>query len=194
MKNQDAEIVPLTDGEKNWLLNIYNLRFRNYFPAGVIKCSFLWLIIVTPAYALFFAFHDVLTSDFTPWLAGSSIHHMFNILIIAGLCIASHSLILYYTWMLPFKNDALSGVKCIREVAVVRKEYFPITGQYFIYIEGLENHLEVDAGIYDKYDEGSKIPLKQTILTKYIFMENNHVLVKLFSSGTGMHQCNGFHG
>ena len=188
MENANVEIVPLTEGEKEWLMNIYELRSKYYFQGGLIKCALLWTVVAFPVYALVFAFHDILTSHANPWLAGSGIHHVSIILAIAALCVTVHSLILYYTWMLPFRSDALSGQKYIRQFAIERKEYFPVTGQYFIYIEGIENHLEVDASTYDKYEEGDRIPLKQAILTKYIFMANNHVLIKLFASGTGMHE------
>ncbi len=187
MVNPNVTTVPLTEDEKNWLMNIYDLRFKNYFWGGFVKCALLWTIAVAPVYALVFAFHDVLTGHDNPWLAGSGMHHLTIILIIIALCLSTHSFILYQNWMLPFRKDAESGQKYERPFTIERKEYFPVTGQYFIYIEGLENHLEVDASIYNRYDEGSQVMLKQAIQTQYIFMENNHVLVKLFSSGTGMH-------
>jgi hypothetical protein len=91
------------------------------------------------------------------------------------------SLEMYYTSVLAFKRDAESGKKCRQAYVVTRKEYFPITDQYFVRLNNkADRHYEVSKEAYDNCKEGEVIFMDQTIRTKYIFTLNDHIITTMF--------------
>jgi len=88
--------------------------------------------------------------------------------IAAVFCILS-----YFNGILPYKIDAESGVRLRVPYVVTKKEYFPVTGQYFVSLAGINRHYEVDAETYGKCEESGTIYMSQAAKSKYIFSEND---------------------
>jgi len=79
-----------------------------------------------------------------------------------------------------YKKDAASGVKLKAPYTVMRKEYYPVTGQYFVHLGGMAKHSEVDADTYNKCEEDGIVYLGQAPRSKYIFSEDDEYLQFLF--------------
>ena len=180
MQPLKPETIPLTTDEKEWLMQIYTLRHKNLASRFLKR-------IVNVAMMLFciFYFFGFIFNVFIGALYGAQINMdffaNFGVKLLVILCMAIVTSVAdYYFWSLPFKKDALSGVKYWVPFTVAKKEYFEITDQYFVWLEGYkERHYEIEKKAYDNCEEGGVLWLGQGIKSKYIFCFNDHIVVKL---------------
>lgn len=181
IKSVIVEAEPLTDDERDWLMTIYKKRKANYFYKGYFGTVFciglLYFIVIRLTMPFIFAITNGDNSDSAYFLTLLFSHIYIKLLIILLISVA-YSALLYYGWMRPYKQDSLSGIKQMVLFTVIRKEYYPITGQYFISIKcHVDKRFEVNDRLYHECEEGGPIILGQAIKSGYIFCDNNSAIV-----------------
>ena len=174
MPDNKYEIVPLTGDEKDWLMTIYNTRRKN------LMVSFFGYIAIfaIPASAIGFFIYvllgDMQGSLIVQWLAGLNLFSpwFFAVMIAVGLssyvCFMS-----FLSDILPYKKDAVSGVKQKVPYYVKTRGYNEMTEEYIISFEGLDKAYDVDEKTYRDAEVGSQIYMGQALISKYIFSLNN---------------------
>ena len=81
--------------------------------------------------------------------------------------------VFFFTKVYTFRKDIKSGLKEKVPYVIQRKEYFPLTSQYFVALDDADYmHHEIDVDTYNQVSEGDYIYLYRTIYSKYVF-ENN---------------------
>ncbi|PQJ10652.1 hypothetical protein CJD36_011810 [Flavipsychrobacter stenotrophus] len=156
MKNPKNNIVLLTSEEKEWLLEIYHARKDNLFFAGALRSLVLCVLWFTIGMWFAAFIHEI----FFYKLNGSWFTHehfwgkwWLKTIVILLMEVA----VCLFTWfgvILPFKQDALSGIKEQVSFNIAIKEHYPITGQYFFRFRHKIDQLhEVDEARYNQYDE-----------------------------------------
>ncbi len=178
--------IRMTPDEKEFMQTVYDLRLKNLWFPGLLV-SLVNAVIVFFALYFFAAFildigvaaqKTVLnTNNIFTWLWQ---HKLFMILVLDVILLWLH----YYFKVLPFKHDAETGMKQKISFMVTEKEYFPVTGQYFVWFLGKPKHYEIDEETYLNCREGGPIYYEQALYSKHIFCLNDHETVKLFTFGT----------
>ncbi|MCW3123459.1 MAG: hypothetical protein JWQ38_2951 [Flavipsychrobacter sp.] len=75
--------------------------------------------------------------------------------------------------ILPYKKDANSGIKEKVPYEIIRKEYFPLTDQYYFALDDPNYlHHEVDAVFFSSCNEGDSIFVYRAIRSKFVFEAN----------------------
>lgn len=185
MKTHEPEIVELTDRERDWLMEVYEMRRKNLIFRGFFYCllscaAYLIMICFFVAF-----FHDIFSSQ-SRWLSQSFLYPIKILLLLSLPLSVIICFIGYRTRVLTFKLDALSGKKYSKAYTVHLKEFFPTTGQYFVRInDGLDKRYEIDESSFNNCEEGGVIHLGQAIQSGYIFTESNNLSVKLFQIKRG---------
>jgi len=177
-----SEKVPLTPEEAQWLMTIYNLRVKDLFFSGAFRCLFNCLVILFPVYFIGALLHDIFLFHGKIWLNGElfSSGWTFKLSMVLSAAIISCSVV-YFFRILPFKQDARSGVKQKVSFTVTSKEYYETTGQYFIRINWpLDKLYEITADAFNNCEEGGTITMSQAIKSGYIFCENDNAKIKMF--------------
>lgn len=174
MKNTPFEKVPLTEDEKDLLMTVYHTRRRFLLT--------VYAILIAIGFATSFRGLDfrVRGSD--------KIHHweededskvvsrsgmwMINLSVIEVILIAS-GIYFYITAVRAYKLDADSGIKDKIPYTIIRKEYFPLTNQFFVGFDDPKYlHHEIDEGTYHQCAEGDIMYIYRAIRTKFVFEEN----------------------
>lgn len=174
--------LPLTESERGWLMQIYTTRYKDMFFKGyfrlMVRIMLIWIVLT---------FLSALLLDIVAWNGLSRFNTEYfgtgfsNGIVASLLGTPLYVAILYYAWMLPYKKDALSGIKQRAPFTVIKKEYYYVTGQYFVTLkERKDKRYEVDAAAYDQCEENGTIYLDQAIRTGYIFSLDNSAIVKMF--------------
>ena len=185
---------PLTDAEKDWLMKIYTLRRQNLFWAGVFRLTVFCIVFYITCFPVIATIHDNVLNGVQLWTKGNGdylpVGVVLIVLTVSVICAAA-----YYSWILPYKLDALSGIKETIRFTVIEKQYFPVTGQYFLRFDGddVEEHHEVTEEAYDSCHEGSGIFMSRAIKSQHLFHENDNVKVKLFQFSV-RRRGNGYNG
>lgn len=178
MQRLEPKIMPLTTGEKDWLMEIYSTRFKYLWIAFPGYTLILTIISLSPlGFTVYAIVNDLMLGGKDTWMVEQ--HYISGwyykigiaIMIAAVFCILS-----YFFRMLPYKADADSGAKLNVPYVVNKKEYYPATGQYFVWLGGINRHYEVDEETYNKCDEGGIIYMSQAARSGYIFSENDEFM------------------
>lgn len=78
--------------------------------------------------------------------------------------------ILFYKRVYNYKRDLKLGQKEKVTYTIIRKTYFPMTGQYFFSFDNPDYmHYEVDADLYASMDEGDSISIYRGKYSKHVF-------------------------
>ena len=147
MQNPPPKLVPLTDDERAWLLTIYNTRLRNLLVAFLASTLALTFISFSRlGFVIEAMINDLILDGKETWLVDQHFLSGWYIKILIAILIAGIFSIMSYCFnMLPYKADAISGVKINVPIVIVKKERFPLTEQYFIWLAGFtEKHFEID--------------------------------------------------
>ncbi len=177
MKYITSETVPLTDDEKEWLLYIYTKKKKNL--KILFGGNFLGLIFVTFT-RIGYIISIVISSVFTGGRAQNYLPFSWWYLKLAvDLALAAlFTRLAYQNSMLPYKLDAESGVKRRAGFTITRKQFFPVTDQYFVWLKGgPRNNYEVARDKFDNCEEGGLLYMDQAIKSKYIFSEDDQFKV-----------------
>lgn len=174
MKGPNHELVPLNEDEKNLLLDVYNTRKR-------------FLILVYIGLISMALLASVKGLDYRSRYTGA-IHHwedndeakylprfwmwMINFCFLETIVVSTG----VYFWMKkvkPFKVDAKSGVKENVPYKIIKREYFPLTGQYYLGFDDPNYlHHEIDEDIYNRCTEGDFMYIYRGAASKFVFRKD----------------------
>jgi hypothetical protein len=172
---------PLSHDEIWWLKHIYRQRYSNLFFAGFFRCLAYCFIVSYSLSAVGIAVGAV-TGFTSSKLANSFTGNLILAVVLALILAALATGYIHHKMVLPFKKDAESGVKLKIPLTIISKEYYPVTGQYFIRTEeNFEKLKEVDESTYNSYNEGEYIWLYKGIHSGHIFGDNDSVRVRFFT-------------
>ncbi|MES2702949.1 MAG: hypothetical protein V4649_09935 [Bacteroidota bacterium] len=181
-----AEIVDVTESEASWLMTIYQLRRKDLFFKGCLRCLFSSIMYVVIGYGIVSFLHDLVFYE-SKWFTGNAFIRRLPWLAISG-AIASFVVVaaVYFRSVLPFYHDALSGKKIRQPYIVTQKEYFYITGQYFVRLNnGLDKRYEMNQQTYNSCEVGKITFVHQAMASRYVFTENDHVVTSFFKIKRG---------
>jgi len=86
--------------------------------------------------------------------------------------------IIFFRRVYPFRKDYKSGLKELVPFAIIRKEYFPFSNQYFVFFDDAKYaYHEVDADVYTECTQGTIIRLNRGIYSKHIFEKDGRFTV-----------------
>lgn len=179
MQMPSPEFSPLTGDEKRQLMVLYYKQARRLF---MILLSFSFVLIILSftrfGFLLYAMVNDLFMGGNDTWmvdqhfLSGWYIKIGIAVLVSAALCAFS-----FFNIILPHKRDADSGMKCRMPFRIIRKEYFPVTGQCFVTLSGSDDrHCEVEEDIYKNCDEGDVVFLDMGFRSKYIFTNSDRFM------------------
>lgn len=183
MKGTVTEHTPLTDLERDWLLRIYTLRRGDLFFNGVLRCVAICLPIFTCSFVFVAVLHDNVFQGHDLWTQEPLFYrYLLVALLLAILTACFICWLAYKSWILPYKLDALSGIKETVRYNVIEKQYYPVTGQYYLKLQGDEwdDHHEVSEETYNACEEGGRIFMYRAIKSQHMLHKNDHVKIKLF--------------
>ncbi len=167
MKTGNFETVPLTDAEKEVLYNIYRTRRKFLYLAycGIAGFTFISCLRSIMRTERTYSAKELYTSSGMPiWIFGVC----FIVLIVVG-----SALFFFYTKVTPFLKDFKCGVKEKVPYCIERKEYFPLTDQYYVALDDPDYmHHEIDEDTYNKVSEGDKMYIFRAVNSNYIFEMN----------------------
>lgn len=175
--------IPMTAEEKEWLMSVFKLRKANIFPAAFFGCLLQYLVAMG-ALIFFYAFlHDAFLWDGVSRFKWAWLFEWLPIdlglVLLAGVitCVLA-----YYYWALPFRQDAVAGVKNRVGFKVLDKNYYPLTDQYFVKPDNrMDKYYEVSATIYNSCEVNGVLYMEQAPRSGYIFNLGDRVVVKLFA-------------
>ncbi len=172
----------MTKEDKEWMMTIYNLRYKNFLFPGILHCT-IYAVVLFFVITVVIAVVGFMGSGDGDSFVNNTLYFAWHNKIVLSICFsASLCGLAYRMLVLPYKLDAEKGIKLIVPFTVDHKEYYPITGQFFIKFEGnSQHHFEVDADTYNSCAEGGTINREMALHSKHIFVENDHVNVKIFS-------------
>jgi len=169
---------PLRETEKKWLQDVYNKEvsqlWRGFFGYLIVLVVFS----LTPVGFVIWGIASIFIDPARhPWLLGDSpwdgwYYRLFIIAIIS----CGISVLYYINEILPFRRDILAGVKYRVPYYVIKKDYFPATGQYFVRLSGAQKQSEVSEDTYNNCEVGYTVYVEQARYSKYIFSDDEDYL------------------
>ena len=80
--------------------------------------------------------------------------------------------------VLPFRKDIRCGVKEKVPYQIIRKEYFPLTNEYYVALDDPDYmHHKLDEATYSQVNEGDNMYLYRAIYSKYVFEINGRYTI-----------------
>ena len=105
--------------------------------------------------------------------AARSVPTYLFIAIVVHLLFIIPGCILWYVRINPFRLDIRFGEKEVIPYTILRKEYFPNTGQYYVAIDDpIALHYELDEGQFQQCSEGDTIYVGRAVHSRFIFEQN----------------------
>lgn len=178
MADKDYEWVPLSEDEKSWLMTAYSTKLR-YLRFAFIGTVIILTLVSFSGFGFFLqAFiNDIFLGGRETWLVDQHFLSGWWIKLIISMALSFIVCWLsYYNTIRPFKLDAQLGVKQKVPFKVIRKEYFPVTDQYFIALDN-GRRFETDNDGFNGAVEGEKIFLFRTMKSKYIFTPDDKIRI-----------------
>ena len=174
MQDAKYERIILTSDEKEFLLTVYDQRRRFIFA--------VYVILFAIAFAVSRFGIDIrgrYSNTVTYWEEGDDARvisrfgmWMINLVFLETIVMSTG----VYYWMKrvrPLKKDADTGLKEKIPFGIVKKEYFPVSGQYFFDLDdAVYLHHEVDEDTYATLNEGDTVYIYRGIHSKFVFEEN----------------------
>ena len=169
MSHTPSDLVPLTADEQYFLLSIFKKRRR------FLGMVYILLFAVAVALALSYYGMDTLRNFYVPrddtkypstlWLRVGDLAAVTAILLASGIYF-------YIKRVLAYKRDAKSGVKERLAYTITRKEYFPLTNQYFVSFEDPDYpHHETDQETWYNCHEGGYFFIYRGKRSKFVFRD-----------------------
>jgi len=174
MQAAPSEQVPLTAEEKDFLLAVYDTRWRRYFLV------YIFLFVLALMYGLRIDRRSQYTGETIHWEDNNPDAkylsrfgmQMINLVFLEGMFMSTG----IYFWMKrvsPLKKDADLGMKEKVPYIIVEKQYYNVSGQYFFAIDDPKLlRTEVDEDTYNKMKEGDTCYIYRGIYSKFVFEEN----------------------
>jgi len=86
--------------------------------------------------------------------------------------------IFFFGRVFPYRRDIRSGVKERVPYTIVRKEYFPLTNEYYVALDDPDYmHHKIDEATYNQVNEGDNMYLSRAIHSKYVFEINGRFTI-----------------
>lgn len=171
MSTRDITTVPLTEGEKNFLMRVYRRRRRLMIRAYaliiplVIACSIKSLDRISRRSYKIIRWEEQDDAKFVSRLGMFFI----NVAFLGGAVIGC-GVYFYRTRVVRLKRDADSGVKEQIPYTINKKQYFPLTGQYFVWIDDPANlDHEIDEETFYNCEVGDVIYIYRAAHSKFVF-------------------------
>lgn len=169
------DLVPLTGDDKDFLLLIF--KKRRLFLVMV----YMALIAAAIFMGLSFYGMDTLRNLYVPkentkypstlGLRVASVVFVLLILLVSGIYF-------YIRRVLTYKKDAVSGLKERLAYTIVRKEYFPMTNQYYVMFDDpAYPHHETDEETWYNCYEGGYFFIYRAVRSKFVFNDTGKVAV-----------------
>jgi hypothetical protein len=156
--------VSLTDDEKDMLLTIYNKRRRFLVVVFTGLMAIAFVASFTSINARSLSAEWAKTN--TPGVEG--LKWIFNLLLLETIVISS-GIYFYFKRALPYKRDAGLGLKEKVPYVIMRREYFPLTRQYFFAFDDPQLlHHEIDEDTYFSYLEGDTFNVFRGPKSKFV--------------------------
>lgn len=159
----------MNDIEKEHLQHIYKARCKLFFPVFAILLAYA-------IYCSFGGYYRDIDDKYDYQVFGHELNNteLFIIMLIflPGL-ISVCGIVIYLKKIHTYKKDVLLGMKEEVSYAIVRKQYFPRTNQYFLSFDDPKYmHYEVDALVYNAYNIGDTFPIYRGVYSKQVFEKN----------------------
>jgi len=173
------EKVPLTKEEQETLLEVYHVRRR------ILGVVYFFLLVTALFYAQKIDVYDrytgKLSSRWEDTADGKFISRLgmklLNFTFLGG-AIAATGVFFWFKRVYPLKKDADSGVKEKVPFLITRKEYFPLTGQFYVALDDPDYlHHEIDEETYYNCVEGGYIYIYRAAKSKFVFEENGRFTI-----------------
>ncbi len=166
------EHVPLTDDDKEMLFTIYDSR-RRFLLIVYIILFVMVLFISLNGFG-----NEIFLMSFKKIMTILVISNRLIFLCFLETVMMSTGLFFLFTRVLPFRHDIKSGIKEKIPYAVVKKQYFPLTNQYYLTLDDPEYLFhEIDEDIYNSVNKGDNVYLYKTINSKYVFEEDGRFTI-----------------
>ncbi len=167
MVHTPTDLVPLTADEQSSLLFIFKKRRR------FLAIVYILMFMVAFVLALSYFGMDTLRNYYVPkddtkypptlWLRIMDLAAVTIILLASGIYF-------YINHVLTYKRDARSGVKERVAYTITRKEYFPLTDQYFVSFDDPDySYHETDRDTWYHCNEGGYFFIHRAKRSKFVF-------------------------
>jgi hypothetical protein len=167
------EQVPLTADDRDMLYTIYDFRRRFLFLVFIlIGAAIIILYLKGINFHIFRIDYKYLNDSKSPMLDWVLCNFILELVFLVT------GLFFVFTRILPFRKDLKSGVKEKIPFEVIKKQYFPLTNQYYLTLNDprYEYH-ETDEELYNAISEGDNVYLYRAIYSKYMFEENGRFTI-----------------
>ena len=180
MRPGPYEQVPLTDDERNWLRDLYHTRRRIVWTSAATLMVLAFIIAQRNPDTVSRKTGRVImkweeTED------GKLISRKLIKLLQLGFLeipLASCFLFIWYKKVDPISRDLKGGVKDKIPYEIVRKEYFPLTNQFYVALDDPNYlHHEIDEATYYNCSEGGLIYVFRAPLSKFVFEESGRFVL-----------------
>lgn len=174
MEKPEPEKVPLTTDEKDLLLTVFSKRRTFLF--------FVYILLVV--IALMYSTHGVdirspYTGKVVRWEEQDDAKAVprfwmwiINLTWLEGIVIST-GIYFYMKRVHPFRYDANSGVREKVPYTIVRKEFFPLTNQYYVALDDPNYlHHQITEDEYYNCTEGGTIYIYRAVKSKFVFEED----------------------
>jgi len=169
--------VPLTDDDRDLLLMVFRKRRK------LLLSAFAILMFMAALCSRKIDHSSQYTGNIIRW-DGKDAYNLSRLgMKLINLCFLEILLIIpcVYFWVkrvYPLKRDADSGVKEMVPYMILRKEYFPLTNQYYVALDDPKYlHHEMDEESYRQCFEGGFIYVYRGITSGFVFEESGKYFV-----------------
>ena len=171
---------PLTDDDRSLLLAVYNARRRIILPASI----FLMLLALYAGQKSIDRYDKYSGKVYSRWeededakYVGRKAMYIIKFSFLA-VPLASCFLFIWYKKLRPITQDINAGVKDVIPYQIIRKEYFPLTGRFYVALDDPNYlHHEIDEETYYNCTEGGFIYVYRAPKSKFIFEESGHFVI-----------------
>lgn len=174
MQAATSEQVPLTADEKDFLLTVYDTRWRRYLWV------YIFLFVLALVYAMRIDTRGRYSGEISRWEDNNPDAkyvsrfgmQMINFIFLEGMFMST-GIFFWVKRVRPLKKDADLGMKEKIPFTIVQKQYYNVSGQYFFAIDDPKLlRTEVDEETYNKMNEGDTCYIYRGVYSKFIFEEN----------------------
>lgn len=176
MQQTPYKLIPLTDGDKEWLMTMYLSRVRNlYTTFALYNVVFIVIAFSVMGFVFEAAVNDVFMDGQETWLVSGRFADGWPIKIGIAFVLASIFCALsYYRGALPYKLDAQSDMKQLAPFTITKKIYNAYDQQCLVWLLGQPKSFVIDVDAFNKHQDGDTIYMEQAIRSGYVFSLNDN--------------------
>ncbi len=174
------EQVPLTEDDRNLLMAVYKVRRRILLMA----CFFvMFMAFLGSQHGIdnYDRYTGKLVSRWEETYDSRFLNRMGIWMVNIGFLeipLGSCFLLIWYKKVRPITRDLKAGVKDIIPYQIIRKEYFPLTGRFYVALDDPNYlHHEIDEDTYYNCSEGGFIYVYRAPKSKFVFEESGRFII-----------------